>query len=39
MEMRHSNARLSIQGMGDTPTFMIKEDVPLYMEREMRPLS
>jgi hypothetical protein len=31
METRHSNARLSIYGMGDTPSFMIKEDAPAFM--------
>jgi hypothetical protein len=29
MEMRHFNARLSIYGMGDELTFMIKEYTPL----------
>jgi hypothetical protein len=28
-EMRHSNTRLSIYGMGDVPAFVIKGDVPL----------
>jgi hypothetical protein len=29
--MRHSNARLFIYGMRDTPTFMINGDVPAFM--------
>jgi hypothetical protein len=31
METHHSNAHLSIYGMGDTTAFMIKEDVPAFM--------
>jgi hypothetical protein len=35
--MSHSNARLSIYGMGDAPTFVIKGDVPAFeMEDGMR---
>jgi hypothetical protein len=29
--MRHSNARLSIYGMGDTSAFGIKGDVPAFV--------
>jgi hypothetical protein len=29
METRHTNVRLSIYGMGDVSTFMIKGDTPL----------
>jgi hypothetical protein len=39
METRHSSARLSIYGMGDAPTFVIKGDAPLYTEWETHPLS
>jgi hypothetical protein len=31
METRHSNILLSIYGMGDTPSFVIKEDVPTFV--------
>jgi hypothetical protein len=30
-EMHHSNAHLSIYGMGDTSASMIKGDVPAFM--------
>jgi hypothetical protein len=32
MEMHHSNARLSIYGMGDVSTFMIKGDASLLTQ-------
>jgi hypothetical protein len=32
MEMHHSNARLSIYGMGNESAFVIKGDTPLYTE-------
>jgi hypothetical protein len=31
METHHSNAHLSIYGMGDAPAFVIKGDVPIVM--------
>jgi hypothetical protein len=31
METHHSNAHLSIYGMGDVSAFMIKGDMPLVM--------
>jgi hypothetical protein len=31
METRHSNTRLSIYGMGDAPTFVIKGDTPTFV--------
>jgi hypothetical protein len=31
MEMRHSNARLSIYGMGDEPAFVIKGDATTFV--------
>jgi hypothetical protein len=31
MEKSHSNTCLSICGMGDTPRFMIKGDMPAFM--------
>jgi hypothetical protein len=31
METRHSNAHLSIYGMGGTAAFVIKEDAPAFM--------
>jgi hypothetical protein len=39
MEMHHSNACLSIYGMGDMSAFVIKGDAPLYTEWETHPLS
>jgi hypothetical protein len=38
-ETRHSNAQLSIYGMGDVSAFMIKVDAPLYTEWETCLLS
>jgi hypothetical protein len=32
MEMRHSNAHLTIYGMGDVPAFVKKGDASLYTE-------
>jgi hypothetical protein len=34
METRHSNARLSIYGMGDTPVFVIKEDAHAFVMKD-----
>jgi hypothetical protein len=31
METRHSNTHLSIYGMGDVPTFVIKGDAPTFV--------
>jgi hypothetical protein len=31
METRHSNAHLSLYGMGDAPTFMKKGDAPSFL--------
>jgi hypothetical protein len=31
MEMHHSNARLSIYGMGDVSAFVIKGDAPAFV--------
>jgi hypothetical protein len=34
METRHSNARLSIYGMRDTPVFVIKEDAHAFVMKD-----
>jgi hypothetical protein len=34
MDTHHSNARLSIYGIGDASAFMIKEDAPTFMMKD-----
>jgi hypothetical protein len=39
MKMRHSNTRLSIYGMGDTPAFVINGDAPTFVIKGDTPLA